>query len=146
MNNLRKDEELTIVPADKGRSVVVMHKDEYQEKVSVLSNNTNTYLKITDKRSNPTSNVEKELNKLLLNIKEEKNDRRSQIGPQLYKDLHCSNLTPASFYGLPKIHKPERPLRPITSNIGLAIITRGSEKIRISRNFQICPSATSRGC
>ena len=146
MNNLRKDEELTIVPANKGRSVVVMHKDEYQEKVSVLSNNTNTYLKITDKRWNPTSNVEKELNKLLLNIKEEKNDSRSQIGPQLYKDLYCSNLTPASFYGLPEIHKPERPLRPITCSIGLAIITRASEKIRISRNFQICPSATSRGC
>ncbi|XP_068685010.1 uncharacterized protein [Montipora foliosa] len=106
-------EEVTIVPADKGRSVVVMDKDEYQEKVSVLLNDTNTYLKITDKRSNPTSNVEKELN-----IKEEKDDSGSQIGPQLYKKLHCSNSTPASFYGLPKIHKPERPLRPITSSIG----------------------------
>ena len=91
---------------------------KYQEKVSVLLNDTNTYLKITGKRSNPTSNVEKELNKLLLNIKEEKDDSGSQIGPQLYKKLHCSNSTPASFYGLPKIHKPERPLRPITSSIG----------------------------
>ena len=77
----------TIVPADKGRFVVVMDKDEYQEKVSVLLNDTNTYLQITDKRSNPTSSVE-------------------------------SNSTPASFYGLPKTHKPERPLRPITSSIG----------------------------
>ena len=118
MNNLRKDETVTIVPADRGRSVVVMDKDEYQEKVSVLLNDTNTYLKITDKRSNPTSNVEKELNKLLLNIKEEKTDSKSQIGPQLYKDLHCSNSTPASFYGLPKIHKPERPLTPMRSSIG----------------------------
>ena len=46
---LRKDEEVTIVSADKGRSVVVMDKDEYKEKVSVLLNDTNTYLKITDK-------------------------------------------------------------------------------------------------
>ena len=118
LDNLRKDEEVTIVPADKGRSVLVMDKDEYQEKVSVLLNDTNTYLKIIDKRSNPTSNVEKELNKLLLNIKEEKDDSGAQIGPQLYKKLHSSNSTPASFYGLPKIHKPERPLRPITSSIG----------------------------
>ena len=117
-NNLRKDEQVTIVPADKGRSVVVMDKDEYKEKVSVLLNDTNTYLKITDKRSNPTSSVEKDLNKLLLNIKEEKNGDISQIGPGLYKKLYCSNSTPASFYGLPKIHKPERPLRPITSSIG----------------------------
>ena len=45
---------------------MVIDKDEYQEKVSVLLNDTNTYLKITDKRSNPTSSVEKDLNKLLL--------------------------------------------------------------------------------
>lgn len=84
LNNLRKDEQVTIVPADKGRSVVVMDMDEYKEKVSVLLNDTNTYLKITDKRSNPTSSVEKDLNKLLLNIKEEKNGDISQIGPGLY--------------------------------------------------------------
>ena len=118
LDDLTKNEEVTIVPADKGRSVVVMDKDEYQEKVSVLLNDTNTYLKITDKRSNPTSSVEKDLNKLLLNIKEEKNDSGTQIGPALYRKLHCSNSTPASFYGLPKIHVPERPLRPITSSIG----------------------------
>jgi len=68
LHNLRKDEQVTIVPADKGRSVVVMDKDEYKEKVSVFLNDTDTYLKITDRRSNPTSSVEKELNKLLLNI------------------------------------------------------------------------------
>lgn len=109
MNNLRKDEQVTIVPADKGRSVVVMDMDEYKEKVSVLLNDTNTYLKITDKRSNPTSSVEKDLNKLLLNIKEEKNGDISQIGPGLYKKNYIAvqcNSTPASFYGLPKIHKP----------------------------------------
>ena len=117
MDDLTKNEEVTTVPADKGRSVVVMDKDEHQEKVSVLLNDTNTYLKITDKRSNPTSSVEKDLNKLLLNIKEEKNDSGTQIGPELYRKLHCSNSTPASFYGLQKIYKPERPLGPITSRI-----------------------------
>jgi len=117
-DNLRKDEQVTIVPADKGRSVVVMDKYEYKGKVSLLLNDTNTYLKITDKRSNPTSSVEKDLNKRLLNIKEEKNGDISQIGPGLYKKLYCSNSTPASFYGLPKTHKPERPLRPINSSTG----------------------------
>ena len=48
MDNLRKNEQVTIVPADKERSVVVMDKDEYKEKVSVLLNDTNTYLKITE--------------------------------------------------------------------------------------------------
>ena len=100
LDNLSKDEPVTIVPTDKGRSVVVMDKDEYKGKVSLLLNDTNTYLKITDKRSNPTSSVEKDLNKLLLNIKEEKNGDISQIGPGLYKKLYCSNSTPTSFYSL----------------------------------------------
>ncbi|XP_068675536.1 uncharacterized protein [Montipora foliosa] len=94
-----------------------MDKDEYQEKVSVLLNDRNTCLKIRQKIK---SNIKrrKRSNKLLLNIKVEKDDSGSQIGPQLCKKLHCSKSTPASFYGLPKIHKPARPLRPITSSIG----------------------------
>jgi len=32
LDNLRKDDQVTIVPTDKGRSVVVMDKDEYKEK------------------------------------------------------------------------------------------------------------------
>ena len=65
---------------------MVMDKDEYKEKVSVLLNDTKTYLKITDKRSNPISSIEKDLNKLLFNIKEEKNGDMSQIGLGLYKN------------------------------------------------------------
>ena len=118
LQNLRRDETVKILPADKGRSIVVMDSDEYKEKVYVLLNDTNTYWKLTDKRLNPTTSVEKDLNKILLNIKNERNGTTSQIGPNLYRKLHCSNSTPASFYGLPKIHKPGRPLRPITSSIG----------------------------
>ena len=55
-----------------------------KEKVSVLLNDTNTYLKITDKRSNPTSSVDKDLTKLLLSIKEDKN---GEIGPGL--SINC---------------------------------------------------------
>ena len=40
-----------------------MDSDEYKEKVSVLLNDTNTYWKLTDKRLNPTTSVEKDLNK-----------------------------------------------------------------------------------
>ena len=36
LKNLRKDETITILPADKGKSVVVMDSKEYKEKVSTL--------------------------------------------------------------------------------------------------------------
>ena len=118
LKNLRKDETITILPADKGKSVVVMDSKEYKENVSTLLVDTKTYSQLTDKRLNPTTRVEKDLNKLLLNIKVDNTGTTPQIGPSLYEKLHCNNSTPASFYGLPKIHKPERPLRPITSSIG----------------------------
>ena len=116
--NLRKDESVKVLPADEGRSIVVMDSDEYKEKLAVLLNDTKTYLKLTDKRLNPTSSVEKDLNKILLKIKHENNGTAPQFSPNLYRKLHCSSSTPASFYGLLKIRKPGRPLRPITSNIG----------------------------
>ena len=67
---------------------------------------------------NPTSSVEKDRNKILLKIKNANNSTAPQISPNLYRKLHCGNSNQASFYGLPKIHKPGRPLRPITSSIG----------------------------
>ena len=110
LQNLRKDETVKILPADKGRSIVVMDSDEYKEKVAVLLNDSKTYLKLTDKRLNPTTSVGKDLNKILLNIKNDNNGTAPQFGPNLYRKLHCGNSTPASFYGLPKIHKPGSPL------------------------------------
>ena len=50
-----------------------MDSDEYKEKVAVLLNDSKTYLKLTDKRLNPTTSVEKDLNKILLNIKNDNN-------------------------------------------------------------------------
>ena len=41
-----------------------------------------------------------------------------QLEPKLYHKLHSTDSTPASFYGLPKIHKENVPLRPIMSAIG----------------------------
>lgn len=40
----------SIVPADKGRSLIVMNTVDYKEKISNLLNDNNTYVKITDKR------------------------------------------------------------------------------------------------
>ena len=62
LQNLRNDETVNILPADKGRSIVAMDSDEHKEKVAVLLNDSKSYLKLTDKRLNPTTSVEKDLN------------------------------------------------------------------------------------
>ena len=66
--NLRKDESVKVLPADKGRSIVVMDSDECKEKEAVSLNDAKSYLKLTDRRLNPTSSVEKDLNKILHKI------------------------------------------------------------------------------
>ena len=64
LRNLSRDKNITILPADKGRTVVVMNTNEFVEKIDDLLSDNKTYLKITDKRRNPTSKLEKELTKL----------------------------------------------------------------------------------
>ena len=120
MKALSKDPSVTILPADKGRAVVVMDSSDYQQKIYGLLQDENTYTKISDQRKNPTSNTEKSLNALLKQIKDQKSIHdpgAQQLDDKLYYKLRSTDATPATFYGLPKIHKPEVPLRPITSSI-----------------------------
>ena len=106
------------MPVDKGKAVVVMDTVEYHEKVGTLLSYEDTYTKITDKCRNPTSQVEKDLNNLLSKMKSSSSTHDQnvkQMDPKMHHRLHSTNATSASFYGLPKIHKPGVPLHPITS-------------------------------
>ena len=121
--NLKKDKEIIILPADKGKAVVVMNRKDYEQKLNSLLSDTKTYEKITDKRRNPTTHMEKDLNKLLFTIKKadttsDETGESPQLPPRLYHHLHSTDATPAAFYGVPKVHKTGMPLRPITSSIG----------------------------
>ncbi|CAB3987775.1 Hypothetical predicted protein, partial [Paramuricea clavata] len=73
LKNLRED--ITIIPADKGKAIVVMDKDDYTS-ISDLLSDKETYLKITDRRRRPVSKVENSptlrrhpQNMILINLK-----------------------------------------------------------------------------
>ena len=81
-----------------------MNNDDYSRKIDDLLNDKDTYLKITNRRRNPVSKVEKDLTKLLSNIKKapsEHDPDTFQINKQLSLFLHSTDGTPAKFYGLP---------------------------------------------
>ncbi|XP_055959216.1 uncharacterized protein LOC130014266, partial [Patella vulgata] len=59
IQELKNDKSITIIPADKGKSTVVMNTDEYNSTVNQLLNDATTYRKI---RKNPTTTLEKQLN------------------------------------------------------------------------------------
>ena len=107
LKNLKTDKDRIIVQADKGNCVVVMDTDDYNNKASDLLDNRNTYSLL---KNDPTKTTERKLNKILLELK-----KSEKISESLYKRLHSSDGLPPRFYGLPKIHKPQIPLRPIVS-------------------------------
>jgi hypothetical protein len=102
---LKKDPDKVILSADKGNCVVVMDKHDYREKALLLLNNRNTYSIL---KSDPTGKTQRGLNAKLLLLK-----KSNIISKATNEKLYSSDGLSPRFYGLPKIHKPEIPLRPI---------------------------------
>ncbi|XP_068674425.1 uncharacterized protein [Montipora foliosa] len=107
--NLRTDQDRLVIPADKGNCTVVMDRKDYDDKVQQMLSDQGTY-KVLDK--DPTQRTERKLNEKLANLK-----RENKISDSLYNKLRSSDGLPPRFCGLPKIHKPGYPLRPIVSFI-----------------------------
>ena len=77
-----------------------------------------TYKKL---KGDPTRKFKGELVSILKNFKE-----RRVITSDLHEQLYPTADQPPRFYGFPKVHKANRPLRPIVSSIGT--ITYASTK------------------
>ena len=107
---------------DKGVSLVIMDRTEYNKKAEELLN-TGTYKKISD---DPTKNHKNKLISILKNIKAE-----GGISEETYRRLYPTAAVPSKFCGLPKIHKPGIPLRPIVSSIGAATYNTAKELAKI---------------
>jgi hypothetical protein len=97
-----------ILPADKGCVTVIIDKTEYETKMDSLVEDTNTYSKL---KKDPTEKYKNQLITILRKLEKD-------IPQYLYKQLYPSGGVPPRIYGLPKIHKAARPLRPIVSSIG----------------------------
>jgi hypothetical protein len=110
LQHLKHNDSIQILPADKGRCTVIMDKDDYQDKISALLSDHHTYSKLS---SDPTNQYKNRLLKLL-------KDWKSQniIDQSLYFKLYPGTAIAPRFYGLPKIHKTNIPLRPIVASIG----------------------------
>ena len=102
---LKKDTDRIVLSADKGNCVVVMDKRQYHDKALSLLNDKSTYAVFN---SDPTSKTQRNLNKMLLDLK-----KAGKISDSTYKMLYSSDGLCPRFYGIPKIHKPGIPLRPI---------------------------------
>ena len=96
--------------ADKGNVTVAMDRDAYRDKMTELLEDSDTYVPI---KRDPIKKLTSALRSMLTGWK-----TRGHIKDSEYKALYCSDGSLPRAYGLPKIHKPDCPLRIIVSSVG----------------------------
>ena len=105
-DNLKQDDSITILPADKGRASVVLNTDTYHDKMKTLIE-TGPYQLLN---KDPTDRLSRKLTERLLSLK-----RSGHLSETVYNKIKPRHKQPPRIYGQPKVHKPEIPLRPIVS-------------------------------
>ena len=73
LKDLKSDETIIVTKADKGNSVVVINRTNYQNQVTKMLEDKTVYKRIIDKRRNPTTKTELELEKILKDLKRSEN-------------------------------------------------------------------------
>ena len=109
LRELKRDRDHIVLTADNGVAMVIMDRQDYINKANQLLNQ-NTYRSIA---KDPTSSIK---NKLINILKRVKN--QTGLDSNTYKSMYPTGCVPPKFYCLPKIHKPDTPLRPIVSSCG----------------------------
>jgi len=111
LQTLKNDNSIVITKPDKRRGVVIVNKCDYKQKLMDILNDQTKFKRISTEISTHLLYLEGKLNRLLRTIK-------SSISLNTYNSLLSSGSRPGVLYGLPKVHKPNIPLRPIISSIG----------------------------
>lgn len=110
LKSLKSNENIVICKADKGNSIVILDKSTYMNKAEEILKGKQFESLSNDKFH---QQQEEELNKFVFSL-----FKKGIIDNKLRYQLQstCSSLS--VFYGLPKAHKIDYPIRPIISTIG----------------------------
>lgn len=109
LKQLQSNRDIIIKKADKNSGIVVMNKETYENKVYEMLRDTNTYKPL---ETEDNEIVKNKVNNLLMKLMQE-----DYITEKQYRNLTAYKVKTPIFYGIPKIHKNNNPLRPIVSQI-----------------------------
>ncbi len=107
MKKLNKDNSIIVLPADKGRPTVILNRSDYKLKALDLLNDRHL-CRISTEGELPSHT--RSANKALERLK-----TQGHLSQATYLQLKPKDRAIARFYGLPKVHKPNCPLRPIVA-------------------------------
>ena len=130
MRQLKEDKSCMVLTTNKGVALVVIDRTDYIRKAKELLQDTSTYRTI---KADPTSSLKSRLINMLKNIKAE-----TGMQDNTYKKMYPTGASPPKFYGLPKIHRKNIPLRPIVSSIGSVSYGVAKELSKIIKPLMGC--------
>ena len=116
LKELQTDTSTVILPADKGRSTVILNREDYLE-ICMDHINNGPYQLL---KKDPTTKIKTKTLKQLKVLKD-----NEFIDNKLYYYLKPTDSPAPRFYDQPKIHKPGVPIRPIVSYSGSPLYNLG---------------------
>ena len=122
ISDLKHNNSIVILPADKGNKTVVMDKSEYKEKIVNLLDDK-AYCKL---KRDPTTTTDRKISETLKDLQ-----KNGEIDEKLRSKITPQHSYLPQLYGLPKLHKPNIPLRPIVSSIGSTTYQLAKELTRV---------------
>lgn len=106
---IRGNPDMIITKSDKGNVTVVMNRGEYENRVAEMVSDSDVY-KVLDR--DPTSKLQTQNNDIVKALK-----TRGYLNEKTARQLTTYRAIAPRFYGLPKVHKENTPIRPIVSTI-----------------------------
>ena len=103
---LRTSEDRIIIRADKSNLYVLLNKSDYIQKLNTILSDSSKFLHIS---RNPTEELKKKVNAIIAAC--------NAVKDQQHFPTITGHYTPGYIYGNVKTHKPNKPLRPIISQI-----------------------------
>ena len=118
LEKLAKRKDIKVCSFDKGNGLVIVNSFEYNKKMSDILKDVTKFQKIEydedDIRKHPTVTEEGRLYRYIYKY------LRRYIDEKTYKFISPSGSEPGRLYGTVKVHKDNKPMRPIISTIGSA--------------------------
>src|SRR5215469_12911630 len=111
LKTLRSDKSIIVSPHDKGKAVVLVNRSDYITKMTDILSDSRKFERLSVDLYKSLLSIEDKLNNFLRKLKSK------NILTEFYDNLYVSGSQPGVLYGLPKIHKPLLPFRPILSAI-----------------------------
>ena len=132
---LSKNEDIIITCPDKGSGIVILNKADYIKKMEEIVADTTKFkvCKVQDLYQ-ISRKIERKVRTTLLNLLK----KPGHLTDDEYKRLYPNGSHIGVLYGLPKVHKPNVPTRPICSMVGTSTYELGKYIADI-----IKPAATS---